>query len=153
MGDADGASPSGSPPSPRSSQALAAGISKTSLERAAITRVKLERFYEDLRNDTEERDRRYVVLSFVAPASLIYPRRRADYDQQMTEATTEVRRKKTLVDLERRESDFLRLKRVRLSPDNFTTLKLIGKGAFGEVRRLRHFSSSLPCFSFIRFPC
>lgn len=47
---------------------------------------------------------------------------------------TEDRRRKKLAELIRRESDFLRLKRVRLSPSDFRTLRVIGKGAFGEVR-------------------
>jgi hypothetical protein len=34
----------------------------------------------------------------------------------------------------RRESEFLRLRRVRMGADDFSTIKVIGKGAFGEVR-------------------
>lgn len=40
-------------------------------------------------------------------------------------------------DLERlaqREQEYLRLRRVRLGADDFATIKVIGKGAFGEVR-------------------
>ena len=33
-----------------------------------------------------------------------------------------------------KETEFLRLKRSRLGPDDFDPLKVIGKGAFGEVR-------------------
>lgn len=33
-----------------------------------------------------------------------------------------------------KESEFLRLKRSRLSVESFEPLKVIGKGAFGEVR-------------------
>ena len=47
---------------------------------------------------------------------------------------TEERKRKKLEEIVRKESDFLRLRRVRLSPDSFRTLKVIGKGAFGEVR-------------------
>lgn len=32
-----------------------------------------------------------------------------------------------------KESEFLRLKRARLTVDDFIPLKIIGKGAFGEV--------------------
>ena len=35
------------------------------------------------------------------------------------------------------ESDFLRHLRLRETPDNYSTLKIIGKGAFGEVRLVR----------------
>ncbi len=34
----------------------------------------------------------------------------------------------------KQESDFLRLRRTRLGPDDFHTVKVIGRGAFGEVR-------------------
>lgn len=33
-----------------------------------------------------------------------------------------------------KETEFLRLKRARLTVDDFEPLKIIGKGAFGEVR-------------------
>lgn len=36
--------------------------------------------------------------------------------------------------LGRTESSFLRLRRTRLGLDDFRTVKVIGKGAFGEVR-------------------
>lgn len=37
-------------------------------------------------------------------------------------------------ELEKRESDFTRLQRARLSADDFEPLTIIGRGAFGEVR-------------------
>jgi hypothetical protein len=36
--------------------------------------------------------------------------------------------------LGRKESQFLRLKRTTLSVNDFATIKVIGKGAFGEVK-------------------
>ena len=45
----------------------------------------------------------------------------------------EYKKKKTLLNYGKRESDFLRLKRVRMGVNDFVTLKVIGKGAFGEV--------------------
>ena len=36
----------------------------------------------------------------------------------------------------RKETEFLRLKRTRLGLDDFESLKVIGRGAFGEVREL-----------------
>lgn len=43
---------------------------------------------------------------------------------------------KQLVTLGRTESSFLRLRRTRLGLDDFRTVKVIGKGAFGEVGAL-----------------
>ena len=45
----------------------------------------------------------------------------------------DAKKKKTLINYGKKESDFLRLKRVRLGVNDFITLKVIGKGAFGEV--------------------
>jgi hypothetical protein len=35
-----------------------------------------------------------------------------------------------------KETEYLRLKRVKMSADDFTPLKVIGRGAFGEVNSL-----------------
>jgi hypothetical protein len=40
---------------------------------------------------------------------------------------------KILGELEKRESDFTRLQRARLTADDFEPLTIIGRGAFGEV--------------------
>ncbi|OMO91692.1 hypothetical protein COLO4_18161, partial [Corchorus olitorius] len=42
-----------------------------------------------------------------------------------------------LKDLERKESDYMRLKRHKICVDDFDLLTMIGKGAFGEVRLCR----------------
>lgn len=39
-----------------------------------------------------------------------------------------------LKDLERKESDYMRLKRHKICVDDFDLLTIIGRGAFGEVR-------------------
>ncbi|KAF9577360.1 Serine/threonine-protein kinase, partial [Lunasporangiospora selenospora] len=51
-----------------------------------------------------------------------------------TEAGSEERKQRQLSALGRKESQFLRLRRMRLGLDDFETVKVIGKGAFGEVR-------------------
>lgn len=47
---------------------------------------------------------------------------------------TEDRKVRQLQNLGRKESTFLRLRRTKLGLDDFRTVKVIGKGAFGEVR-------------------
>ena len=42
-----------------------------------------------------------------------------------------------------KETDFLRLKRSRLGVDDFESLKVIGRGAFGEVNRFLKFSHAI----------
>lgn len=39
-----------------------------------------------------------------------------------------------LKDLERKETEYMRLKRHKISVDDFDLLIIIGRGAFGEVR-------------------
>ncbi len=39
-----------------------------------------------------------------------------------------------LTELEKKESDYMRLQRQRMSSDDFEPLTIIGRGAFGEVR-------------------
>jgi protein-serine/threonine kinase len=46
----------------------------------------------------------------------------------------EDRKMRQLQNLGRKESTFLRLRRTKLGLDDFRTVKVIGKGAFGEVR-------------------
>lgn len=47
--------------------------------------------------------------------------------------TSEDRKHRQLQQLGKKESTYLRLRRTRLGLDDFRTVKVIGKGAFGEV--------------------
>ena len=62
-------------------------------------------------------------------------RRRADLEKRLASDTTltDDRKSRQLAQLGRTESSFLRLRRTRLGLDDFRTVKVIGKGAFGEV--------------------
>ena len=46
----------------------------------------------------------------------------------------EIQKTKAINDLAQKEARFLRFIRTRESPQNFSTIKIIGKGAFGEVK-------------------
>lgn len=46
-----------------------------------------------------------------------------------------------LKELERKESDYMRLKRHKICVDDFHLLTIIGRGAFGEVRTTNTFGS------------
>ncbi|KAL6768995.1 hypothetical protein ACKKBG_A17060 [Auxenochlorella protothecoides x Auxenochlorella symbiontica] len=64
-------------------------------------------------------------------------RRKALEEELQNPGLTPEQRDAARAELERRERDFSRLQRQRLSMDDYEPLKLIGKGAFGEVRICR----------------
>ena len=62
-------------------------------------------------------------------------RRRVELERrlQTDSMLSEERKNRQLQQLGMKESTFLRLKRTKLGLDDFRTVKIIGKGAFGEV--------------------
>ncbi|KNE71327.1 AGC/NDR/NDR protein kinase [Allomyces macrogynus ATCC 38327] len=94
------------------------GFSSATLERAATAKYKLEVFYKNLLDATLERQGRLQDLERKLAA----------------ESCSEERKNRQIQALGRKESDFLRFRRVKLGVDDFMTVKVIGKGAFGEVR-------------------
>ena len=62
---------------------------------------------------------------------------------------SEERKQRQLQQLGKRESAFLRLRRTKLGLDDFRTVKVIGKGAFGEVR-LSCLPATSPLTLFVR---
>ncbi|EGF83613.1 hypothetical protein BATDEDRAFT_8675 [Batrachochytrium dendrobatidis JAM81] len=94
------------------------GISLGTLERSAAAKYRLSHFYQSSVAECIDRESRRVE----------------NEERLMKEPWSEEKKQRFLQNLERRESEFLRLRRVRLGVDNFNTLKVIGKGAFGEVR-------------------
>ena len=98
------------------------GMSKTTLDAATGAKLKLEHFYKIAVEQAIERSNRRVELE----------KRLANPSDGV--AVSEDRRNRQLTSLGRRESGFLRLRRTRLGLDDFRTVKVIGKGAFGEVR-------------------
>lgn len=70
------------------------------------------------------------------PANL--PCRRAKLEQELQSySLSEEQRAAALAEHEKREREYSRLQRQRLCMDDFEPLRLIGKGAFGEVRICR----------------
>lgn len=57
-------------------------------------------------------------------------------DQKLANETrmSEEKKSRQRMSLGQQESSFLRLRRTRMKPEDFLTVKVIGKGAFGEVR-------------------
>eukprot|EP00834_Sanchytrium_tribonematis_P002310 NODE_68_length_25399_cov_0.885771.p9 type:complete len:292 gc:universal NODE_68_length_25399_cov_0.885771:4149-5024(+) len=91
---------------------------KMSSEKAEIVKLRLEYYYKDLVDMTLDRSKRLENLEKQIDEECLSPERKV----------------KKLQNFGKKESDFLRLRRTRLGVDDFQTLKIIGKGAFGTVK-------------------
>jgi serine/threonine kinase 38 len=87
-------------------------------EKATKAKVTLENYYSNLLVQHKERKQRFAELEGSMAA------------EGLTETEKEERRQQ----LAHKETEFLRLKRARMTVDDFDQLKIIGRGAFGEVR-------------------
>ncbi|XP_023346343.1 serine/threonine-protein kinase tricorner [Eurytemora carolleeae] len=88
------------------------------LDKATKAKVTLENYYSNLISQHRERKDRLRRL-----------------EESLTEPTLpETVRVEKRTQHAAKETEFLRLKRSRLGVDDFESLKVIGKGAFGEVR-------------------
>ncbi|KAG6831605.1 hypothetical protein H0H92_009078 [Tricholoma furcatifolium] len=95
------------------------GFSDEALPRAKSAQLKLEHYYKVAVDSAIERNTRRVELE-----------RKIQADVTLSEE----RKQRQLQQLGKKESTFLRLRRTKLGLGDFRTVKVIGKGAFGEVR-------------------
>lgn len=93
-------------------------LKKHTQDKAAAVKLRIENFYQMSVTHAVERNQRRVDLEH----------------KLKTEEGSEERKNRQLQSLGKKESQFLRLRRTRLSLEDFETVKVIGKGAFGEVR-------------------
>ncbi|KAF9949809.1 Serine/threonine-protein kinase [Modicella reniformis] len=96
------------------------GFPKSALDQSAAAKYRLEHHFSLSLEQAIERSERYG---------------------KHTELGSEERKHRQLAALGRKESQFLRLRRTRLGLDDFVTVKVIGKGAFGEVRLVQKLDS------------
>ncbi|KAK6531445.1 Serine/threonine-protein kinase [Arthrobotrys megalospora] len=88
-------------------------------ERATACKLKIELFYKQNVQHALERNVRRQELET-----------RISNEPRMSEERKNMQR----INFGSQESNFLRLRRTRMTADDFHTIKVIGKGAFGEVR-------------------
>lgn len=93
-------------------------MSSHTRERVTVAKLTLENFYSNLILQHEERETRQKKLEV------------AMEEEGLADEEKKLRRSQHA----RKETEFLRLKRTRLGLDDFESLKVIGRGAFGEVR-------------------
>ena len=88
------------------------------LDKATKTKLTLENYYNNLISQQRERRERLRRME-------------ESFKEQGVEESVIVERRNQHA---AKETEFLRLKRSRLGVDDFDPIKVIGKGAFGEVR-------------------
>jgi protein-serine/threonine kinase len=115
-----------------------AGFSDDAVPRAKAAQLKLEHFYKVAVDAAIERNTRYAapyLYTALKCAHLAAPCRRVELERklQADALMTDDRKQRQLNQHGKQESTFLRLRRTKLGLDNFRTVKVIGKGAFGEV--------------------
>lgn len=95
--------------------------SKETLETSIAARVSIEQFYKSLFRSLKERDERRTVLE------------KKMEELNLNQDTRNQKRR----ELDKRETEYIRSRRVRLTSHSFESIKVIGRGAFGEVRLVR----------------
>lgn len=95
-------------------------FNKVTQDKAAAVKLRLEHYYQMSVSHAIERNQRKMELE----------RRLMNEESGLSQE----RKNSKLQNLGRKESQFLRLRRTKLSLEDFATVKVIGKGAFGEVR-------------------
>lgn len=93
-------------------------FSDHTLDKATKAKVTLENYYSNLVTQFGERKQRLAKLEA----------------QLKDESLTEAQRQEKRLQHAQKETEYLRLKRLRLGVEDFEALKVIGRGAFGEVR-------------------
>ncbi|KAK4391827.1 Serine/threonine-protein kinase CBK1 [Sesamum angolense] len=96
------------------------GSSQT-LERVAAAKNFIENHYKSHMKDMQQRRERREVLEKALAKS----------------GVSEQEQMNILKDLERKETEYMRLKRHKISVDDFELLAIIGRGAFGEVEHVK----------------
>ncbi|KAL0330678.1 UNVERIFIED_CONTAM: putative serine/threonine-protein kinase ndrA [Sesamum angustifolium] len=95
--------------------------SSLTMEKVAAAKQFIENHYKNQMKSIQERKERRWILE----------RKLASSDVPKEEQIN------LLKDLERKETEFMRLRRNRICVDDFELLTIIGRGAFGEVRLCR----------------
>ncbi|KAF9899188.1 Serine/threonine-protein kinase, partial [Lobosporangium transversale] len=101
------------------------GFPKSAIDHSTAAKYRLEHYYTLQLEQAIERNERRVELE----------------TRLETEQGSEERKNRQLTALGHKESQFLRLRRTRLGLADFVTVKVIGKGAFGEVRLVQKLDS------------
>ncbi|CAM8924408.1 hypothetical protein QQ045_022688 [Rhodiola kirilowii] len=102
-----------------------AGPSNTTQQKVAAAKQYIENHYKEQMKTLQERRERRNIL-----------------EKNLADAQVPVEEQNNLLKhLEKKETEYMRLKRHKMGADDFEPLTMIGKGAFGEVRICREKST------------
>ena len=120
------------------SEDLRSVFSKGTIERARRTRTNIENYYRwdsfILFNLFNFFTKLYIARNLSSQQQERSERLRRLKDNLSAKGLTDDEKQEKLRELAAKETEFLRLRRSKLGADDFVALKVIGKGAFGEVR-------------------
>lgn len=123
----------------------APGPSEDTRKKAQAAKSYIENMYKVQYQNFQQRTDRYSSSCMLCPVlvkqSFNLCRRLQLERQLQTEKLTDEERQNILQSLEKRERDFTRLQRQRLSASDFELLTIIGRGAFGEVHTAACFTT------------
>lgn len=110
-----------------------ARLSGHTLDKATKAKVHLENYYSNLITQHLERRHRQERLE----------------ESMIEEGLNEKQKNEKRAQHALKETEYLRLKRSRLGIEDFEPLKVIGKGAFGEIRLVQKNKFTLICLLFV----
>ncbi|KAM9969870.1 hypothetical protein ACTFIW_007816 [Dictyostelium discoideum] len=96
-------------------------FSKETLEAAMATKVSIEQYYTSLFKSLKERDDRRCFLE------------KKMEELNLREEQKSVKRR----ELDKKETEYIKSRRIRLTGHSFESIRIIGRGAFGEVRLVK----------------
>ncbi|KAL6623447.1 hypothetical protein ACP70R_033326 [Stipagrostis hirtigluma subsp. patula] len=119
-------SPTGGPARMAAAAAGEEALSSATKQKVAAAKQYIENHYKaQMRSLQERKERRWML-----------ERKLADAD------VSEEEQNNILKDLEKKETEYMRLRRHKMGVDDFELLTIIGRGAFGEVRLCREKATS-----------
>eukprot|EP00026_Physarum_polycephalum_P003932 Phypoly_transcript_03949.p1 GENE.Phypoly_transcript_03949~~Phypoly_transcript_03949.p1 ORF type:complete len:518 (+),score=108.34 Phypoly_transcript_03949:623-2176(+) len=97
------------------------GPSKQTMDRSLAAKMYIEQYYTTLLQNARERGDRRLTLEKKMENMKLTNKEQSDLRKE----------------LDKKETEYMRFKRRKLTPTDFETIKIIGRGAFGEVRLVK----------------
>eukprot|EP01113_Clastostelium_recurvatum_P005614 TRINITY_DN1250_c0_g1_i1.p1 TRINITY_DN1250_c0_g1~~TRINITY_DN1250_c0_g1_i1.p1 ORF type:complete len:537 (+),score=124.19 TRINITY_DN1250_c0_g1_i1:150-1760(+) len=100
-------------------------FSRATMDRSIAAKMYIEQYYDNLLKSARDRGERRQLLE-----------KKMENLHLSNKEQNDLRK-----DLDKKESEHIRMKRTKLSPKDFVTIRIIGRGAFGEVHLVRRKSN------------